>query len=939
MTLPLISHPNADAPAHNYPQTALSDRGHLLLSAHSTAVADRAMRLYGRQAADERAALKTAALLHDFGKATPQFQSHVRGSYDGPDKEKNHARLGALATWYVLGQCDVPARDRLAATLAVARHHQALPNAASYTAETLAEAVEGTETAINAQVTAISEAWPERATTFLQQTPATDIEWAGFAEWALSDAPAEELRDVSSRNILTGHTPDSAVLPEQLYDRTLHCWSALTLADKTHAMDVPEEHVFDLETLDKQTIERYVASLREDPPEDDRMAALNNERERARQQAVRGVHEWLGNDDSASSIATLTLPTGLGKTFTGLSAAFEARDILAVDADAAGERPIVYALPYTSIIEQTREIFEDPELWGADPQTSALTVHHYLSETVVRHDRHDHGDVDDTDAGDTTEETAHLLGEAWRDGTILTTFVQLFESLTGPTNRQGLKLPALESGLVVLDEPQALPKDWWDGVVRLLELLTEEYGARVIAMTATQPTLVRNLDTMSLLEAGHAHDTGGCSGCRDGPANTDMLPPAAPETYFETTERVRYWIHESALSHQRGVEKTHVSHETAAARLLEAAKPTGSALAICNTIESSRELTAAASKHPSVTHLGAAIANALDEVDINAANPLADPAKIVTYVLDDLDLVPGNGHKRNLSEGATTYLLTLNSRYRPFDRRVIIELADRLSTAEQPFALASTQAIEAGVDLSFETVFRDIAPLDSIVQAAGRCNRSYEWGPNGGTVHVWTLADPNEETPTDPSLDPPAYYVYEQSATDGGVRGHLRIISDVLADIGTTDRISDPVFARDAVSRYFEQLGEKSLSAGEIRANIDDAKGRWLARQSLIGGRETVDVLVGQTDSERASIDTTTTLFTDGDPTAYDRLQAAAGIRVSVPADVIKSAPTVSRIDAKERESDGVNVFRFTDSGGLRYNLEDGGLQAVEDDISGRFTV
>ena len=79
----------------------------------------------------------------------------------------------------------------------------------------------------------------------------------------------------------------------------------------------------------------------------------------------------------------------------------------------------------------------------------------------------------------------------------------------------------------------------------------------------------------------------------------------------------------------------------------------------------------------------------------------------------------------------------------PADRkdkiRVIAEALDR----NEPIIVVSTQLVEAGVDLSFQCVYRDFGPLDSIVQAAGRCNRHGEFGPLGGLVKLVRLQNPD----------------------------------------------------------------------------------------------------------------------------------------------------------------------------------------------------
>ncbi len=59
----------------------------------------------------------------------------------------------------------------------------------------------------------------------------------------------------------------------------------------------------------------------------------------------------------------------------------------------------------------------------------------------------------------------------------------------------------------------------------------------------------------------------------------------------------------------------------------------------------------------------------------------------------------------------------------PAHRLVKIDEVNKLLDHRQPLILVSTQLIEAGVDVDFDVVIRSVAGLDSIAQAAGRCNR------------------------------------------------------------------------------------------------------------------------------------------------------------------------------------------------------------------------
>lgn len=71
----------------------------------------------------------------------------------------------------------------------------------------------------------------------------------------------------------------------------------------------------------------------------------------------------------------------------------------------------------------------------------------------------------------------------------------------------------------------------------------------------------------------------------------------------------------------------------------------------------------------------------------------------------------------------------------------IEEIRERMKKGEK-LILVSTQVVEAGVDLDFDVVIRDFAPLDSVIQCAGRCNRSgMRHDGKRGTVYLCNLMD------------------------------------------------------------------------------------------------------------------------------------------------------------------------------------------------------
>lgn len=324
---------------------------------------------------------------------------------------------------------------------------------------------------------------------------------------------------------------------------------------------------------------------------------------------------------------SLTVPTGGGKTLSSLAFALE-------HARVHGKRRVIYAIPFTSIVEQTADIFG--RIFGA--------------ANVVEH--HSQADADAT--GETAR--SRLASENWDAPLVVTTNVQLFESLFAAKTSRCRKLHNLCDSVIVLDEAQCLPPEFLQPILDVLNLLTRHYGVTVVLCTATQPALA----SKTYFDAARSR-----RGLDD---VTEIV--ADPGELYRRLKRVDVrlpdWTRRSTW-------------ESVAAELTTQ----DCVLAIVTTRNDARKL---------------------------------------------WRLMPqGTLHLSALLCGAHRAQIIGEIRQRLKDKRA--------GRDGRPLRVISTSLIEAGVDVSFPAVYRAFAGLDSIAQAAGRCNREGE--QERGTVVVF----------------------------------------------------------------------------------------------------------------------------------------------------------------------------------------------------------
>lgn len=140
-----------------------------------------------------------------------------------------------------------------------------------------------------------------------------------------------------------------------------------------------------------------------------------------------------------------------------------------------------------------------------------------------------------------------------------------------------------------------------------------------------------------------------------------------------------------------------------------------------------------------------------------------------------------------LGEQEGTYHLSTNL-YPVHREQVLEEIRERLKDGK-PCRVISTSLVEAGVDLDFPCVLREINGLDSIVQAAGRCNREGRRSAEESVVHVFSLEKrekskvPSENVRLAAELTKEAVRNFgEDMANPEAIRSYFEELYDLIGD-------------------------------------------------------------------------------------------------------------------------------------------------------------
>lgn len=380
------------------------------LKAHLLKVAERSHEFASKFGAEESA--YQVALSHDIGKAVQAFQEYLQLCFNQPDKKHrgpDHKGAGALLVKKKL--------EPLA--FLVAGHHGGLQNSDE----------------LKIWLKERSEVWPDASVR--QTLAALGLEML-FVE---AIKPPEFIKSGREAELflrmLFSCLVDADFLDTEAHftpEKTMLRGRSINLADLWRAFEINHKRIADQGT-----------------------GLLHEARNTI-------YKECLTAAELEPGFFRLTVPTGGGKTRSGMAFALN-------HSINHGKDRIIVAIPYTSIIEQTADVYR--EIFGND----AVLEHHSAIA------------LDEEEKSGAGVSRMRLAAENWDAPIVVTTTVQLFESLFANKTSRCRKLHNIVNSVIILDEVQTLPTKYLESILDVLKELVAHYRVSVVLCTATQPAV------------------------------------------------------------------------------------------------------------------------------------------------------------------------------------------------------------------------------------------------------------------------------------------------------------------------------------------------------------------------------------------------------------------------------------------------------------------
>jgi CRISPR-associated endonuclease/helicase Cas3 len=374
---------------------------------------------------------KTAAMLHDIGKYSKEFQARLRGS----NRRVDHATAGAREIMKLFPN------DPFAELLSycIAGHHTGLPDY-------------GSKADMAEDGTLLARREKKELKNYDAYKTEIDVQLLTLPRRLLKPArfrTAEQEKPYPSFSV--------AFLTRMIFS-TLVDADWLETERYMQGEAKPRGQHADIRTLAEQ-FNQFLRGF--DNPQND----LNRKR-------TETLKHCLTKADHEPGFFTLTVPTGGGKTYTSMAFALNH----AVKHDL---KRIIYVIPFTGIIEQNATVFRE-------------TLGELGADSILEHHSNFDWDGKPQNSDDETNSATaklKLAAENWDIPIIVTTNVQFFESLFASKKRSARKLHNIARSVIIFDEVQVLPRDYLKPSMLSIQELVQNYRASAVFCTATQPSL------------------------------------------------------------------------------------------------------------------------------------------------------------------------------------------------------------------------------------------------------------------------------------------------------------------------------------------------------------------------------------------------------------------------------------------------------------------